>query len=331
MVGGGLRWGLFLFSARGPVFTFRGRGVVGRSAVYTVTATRKKTVKDVHISNPSTVAVARHVFAPIGMKGRLSSGGPCALAFKRVRGRGRVISRMLIDLFHTPRSCAKRSDARVAYRNSACVLRRIVRLLVGGNYHVTRPKRCARETFLGNGVSLDRTRTITSLVTSASTTARHLTVDRVHNNFDGRLTSLHKGLLSFASVVRLRLSFDRRSIRFTSHSTLHRLTSKVRRIVAHLIRSFDMKGTVGGNIPMTVVNRAGTKGSALLGILLGRSGTVIDSVRNAAHSIVRSAMGVNNVAFHFVSATKVHRAGSAVRDLNVRHAFRGLSRTRVIL
>lgn len=305
--------------------------MVGRSAVYTVTATRKKTVKDVHISNPRTVAVANHVFAPTGSKGLLDRRGPCALAFNQVCGKRRVVSRILIDLFQTPRSCAKRSDARVAYRKSSCVLRRIVRLLVGGKYHVTRPKRCARQTFLGNGVSLDRTRTITSLVTSSSTTARHLTLDRVQNNFDGRLAALHRGLLGFASVVRLRLSFDRRSMRFTSHSTLHQLTSRVRRIVTHLTGSFDMKGIVGGNMPMTVVKRAGTKGSALLGILLGRSGTVMDSVRNAAQSIVRSAIGVNNVAFHFVSATNVQRADSAVRDLNVRQAFRGLSRTRVML
>lgn len=297
-----------------------------------MTATRKKTVKYVHISKPSTVRVASHVFAPTQGKGGLGSTGPCALAFNRVRRRRGVVSRMLMDLFHTPRSCANRSDARVVYRNSDCVLRGILRLLVNGNYHLTTPNRCARQTFLNNGVSLDRTRTITSLVTSASTTARHLTVDRVHNKFDGRLTSLHSRLLRFASLVRLRLSFDsRRRLRFTSHSRLYLLTSNVRRMVSHLMRSFDMNGTVGGNIPMTVVNRAGTNGSALLGTLLGRRQTVMDSVRKAAHSIVRSAIGLNKVAFQFVSATNVHRAGSAVRGLKVRQAFRGLRRTRVIL
>ncbi len=305
-----------------------------RRAVYTVTATPKKTVNIVHISNPRTLRVASHVFASISdSTGSLSSEGSRALAFKHVRAPGnRAVSRILIDLFGAPRSCANRSDIRVSYRNSSCVLRRIVRLLVRRKYGVTNPNRFARQTFLGKGLSLDRTRTMTSLVSSSSTAARHVTVGRVHNKFDGRLSVLHRGLLRLASLVRLRLSFDsRRRLRFTSHARLRRVTGTVRAIVDHLIRSFDVNGTLGGNVPITVVKRAGTKGSALLGTLLGRRGTVIDSVRNAAHSIVRSAVGLKNVAFHFVSATNVHRARSRVRGVKVSHDFSGLRRTRVIL
>lgn len=293
---------------------------------------KTKKVTIVHVSKPRTVTVYGAVFMPHATKGNLLSRGTCALHCNDVEHNRRLVSRILVTLFHTPRSFANRSAMRVAYRNSICVRRRVVRLLVRENYHSTLPNRCARHTFVGNGVSLDRTRTITSLVTSASTNRRHLTLGRVHNNFDRRLGGLHRRLLRVASLVRLRLSFDsRRRLRFTSHDRLDALTTRVRAIVSHLTGSFDMKGTVGGNVPMTVVNRAGTKGSALLGILLGRSGTVIDSVRNAAHSIVRSAVGVKKVAFHFVSATNVHRARSTVRDVNVRQAFRGLSRTSVIL
>ncbi len=305
-------------------------------AVTTVTATPNvNNVTMVHMDNPGTCPVIGHLFHAVG-------GRPTSSRHRRPNGfrcngvispsSNSIVSSMIIACFHGPRDCANRSAVRVSYRNSSCVRRAVLRLLVTRNTHLTSQNRFAHRTFLGNGVSLSRTRTVTSLVGTRAGAARAVTLGRVHKRVAAGLSRLHSRLLGVYSLLRLRLSFNSRSsLRFTSHARLGRLTRAVRGRVRQLRGDFATNGTVGGNVPVTVVKRPGTNGSALLGRLLNSGHTVIDPVPNAAHSAVRSALGVGNMACHVVSATNLHRAASRVRGLNVRLTCRAVRGTRVIL
>lgn len=80
-----------------------------------------------------------------------------------------------------------------------------------------------------------------------------------------------------------------------------------------------------------MINGPGTNGSALVGLLTKHRGDVIASVTNAAHSVIRRDIQLNDVALHLDSATNVHRDSSAIRTVNVHHTLSGVRSTRLIV
>lgn len=169
---------------------------VGCSAITTVDATRNRNnVNIVEVSNSSTLQVTSGVFGSIS-NGGIARVGNCATSFKGVSRSNRSVSRTITLIFGTPRDCANRSIIRLSYRNKLCVAGEILHTILGTNTIPTRTKRFAGQTFLGNGVSLARTRTMVSVVDTGDENTTESTLYMGRNTLHGGVSNMGGSLLS---------------------------------------------------------------------------------------------------------------------------------------
>lgn len=241
------------------------------------------------------------------------------------------MSRMLIVTVHKPQACAKRSAVRVSYRNNILTVGGMLRAILGGKTVVTRPKRFAGHTFLGKEVSLSRTRTIVSIVRSGGRCSLGGSMKRLGNSIQGGMRRVERGLLCRVTCVRSTLSSPRRCSLAKCSRRLRRVMTRRGRGVRGLLGATKSKGVVRRNVQAIVLNGPGTKGSSLLGLLLKRSETVIASVTKAAESMLRRCVGLRKVALGVTSATKVHRARSVMRGVNMSGTGRVTTSTSLVL
>lgn len=302
---------------------------VGRSAVTTVSANvAGSKVKVMEVDKDRTLRVTSHMCG----KGRAVARIPArAVRCKRMVSKSRAISRMLIVIVHKSHAFAKRSAIRVGYRNKACIMDEILRAILGTKTEPTRPKRFAGETFLGNGVSLSRTRTIVSIVASRGRCTLRDSVDRLGKDIGGEVGRVHRGVVCRATFVRATLSSPRRVDISKCNRILGRTTRRIVKRLGRLVSSSSSKEVVGRKVRAMVLKGPGTKGSSLLGVLTNRSHTVIASVRKAAESILRRRVHLRKLALGVVSATKVHRASSVIRGVNISGTGRCTGRTSLVV
>lgn len=101
--------------------------------------------------------------------------------------------------------------------------------------------------------------------------------------------------------------------------------------LGRLLGHFSTNRTVARKARATVINEPGINGSALVGVLAKARGSVMASITNAAHSVIRRAIAVNGIALHLTSATNLHRASSAIRDVNIRQTGEGVTTTGLVV
>lgn len=247
-------------------------------------------------------------------------------------GARRRVSRIVISLVLTPGAFAERSIIRVGYRNKVITAGQVLRLLLMGKTELTRPNRFAGHTFLRKEVSLARTRSIVSLVETGASHSVGVTLGRLSNGLSRLVSSLEGSVLSILTRIRIGVSCPRcSSIRRVAAGLLGRGTVRVGRHVRRLLGATSRKGVVHRKLTATLIKHPGINGSDLLGRLLRRSGTVIASITNAAHSIVRRCIGISNIPLGLVSATNVERASSGIRGVKIRHSGGTVRRSSLIL
>lgn len=307
---------------------FRVRG----SAVTTVTATVSPSkVKVVEVDKSSTLSMVSEVCGDGGGGGGVDTYRSRAVRCKFVCSNSRGVSRIVILLVGTPGACAERSAIRVSYRNNICIVGEILRTMVGGKTEPTRPKRFAGETFLGNEVSLSRTRSIVSMVGSGGSFTLGDSLDRLNKTILKDVERVERRLLRRVTFVRSTLSSPRRVSLSNCPRGLHTVISGRCIRVSNLLGASSGKEVLGRKVGAMVVKGPGTKGSSLLGILIKASETVIASVTKAAESILRRRVGVNKVALGLISATNVEDARSIIRGVNIGGTVRRTGRTSLVV
>ncbi len=309
------------------------KNVVGLfSAITTISAPENgNNITVVEVDNTSTLSITSGVFFE-GGNGTLSSTPDTFVYHNRVRvPSNSAISSNVTAIFHTPGSFANRSDIRVCYRNKVLIARRILATILLTNTETTRTKRFAHETFMGNGVKLDRTRTLNKLLRTGDFSRLDLTHKNVHKGLSEDVETICSDLYSIVAKVCTTVSFPSRSLGRCSHRSVYTLMSDAIQGVSGLSTACHAKHTISRKVPAIVYKHAGTKGDSICGTVINCSTTVIASVRKAAQSILHRSTSLNGAALLLYSATNVQRAPSAIRDVNVRHTLHRVSDTRLIL
>lgn len=251
------------------------------------------------------------------MKGPL---GPHCTRCAPFGGSGKLrLSRKVTLCFPGPRSFANRSILRLRKRNNPIIVSVLVGHVLGvSKVHPTQPNRFSRETFLGSGVSLTRTRTVTSLVSTDSRRTTGSTLGSLRNIFSGGVGALMRSLVCLQVCIRTTVSFPRRRVSFLTSNGIDNSLRKVVSGLGTIHRRTGRKTVVHRKVGIIVTKHPGTNGSDLLGTLSNGSDTVIASVTKAAHSMLERRVRVSNVPLRVVSATNLHRTSSRMRHVNVR-------------
>lgn len=297
------------------------------TAVTTVTAPLKhKNIKIVHLSNTHTCTVTY----------RLANGSTFAPHvtdfYQFCRTSNAAVSRNLMLCFGNPRSFANRSIVRLRKRNNVVLRGRLLTHIFRLNTGRTDTNRFSCHTFSGSGLSLMRTRTVTSTVSTADTTTTDDTVHSLDNRFSRGVGRLLRRLVRLHLRIRTTVSFpSRRSISFLSSNIVRTGLRRARRGVRRILTATGRNRLLHSNVRIMLTNEPGTNGSDLLGHLTKRRHTVIASITNAAHSALRRAIMLGNLALRLASATNLHSARSAIRHVNVRHTHATVARTSVLV
>lgn len=170
-------------------------------AVTTITANGSTNkVNIVEVDKSYTVRVTSGVFGPTSNSG-LYSLTNCHTGFNGIVYDNRTTSSTITLIFQTPGDCANRGAIRVSIRNKLCVIRGALRTTFRTNTIPTRPNRFAGHTFLGNGVSLARTRDITRLVSTGNRATTGTDCGLLRNSLDERVSNILRGLRSASTLV----------------------------------------------------------------------------------------------------------------------------------
>lgn len=140
----------------------------------------------------------------------------------------------------------------------------MLRLYLDRKTELTRPKRFALHTFLGNQLSLARTRNITSLITTRSGLTTRATLNNVQNGLTRPVHALHSTYLSVLTRMRTHVSF-RSSLPALSRRTLHRRLTAILTRMSLVLTATRQKRLLQAKLGITVMNHPGINGSDLLG------------------------------------------------------------------
>ncbi|HEX8659325.1 MAG TPA: tRNA uridine-5-carboxymethylaminomethyl(34) synthesis GTPase MnmE [Hymenobacter sp.] len=252
----------------------------------------------IRLSGPAAVDITAAVFSKRGLVE--AAGHTLHYGTLRDPDGGAILDEVVVALYRAPRSFTREDVVEISCHGSDYVVRQVLALLLRHGARLAEAGEFTKRAFLNGALDLAQAEAVADLIAADSALSHRVALNQLRGGFSQELRELRGRLVKFAALLELELDFGEEDVEFADRTGLARLLAEVRRVVAGLLRSFELGNVIKNGITAVIAGRPNAGKSTLLNALLREERAIVSAIPGTTRDFIEDEVSLDGLRFRFV-------------------------------
>jgi tRNA modification GTPase len=180
-------------------------------------------------------------------------------------------------------------------------------------------------------LDLSQAEAVADLISAESKEAHRLALHQLRGGFSGEIDQLRQQLIDFASLIELELDFGEEDVTFADRSELKEQVISIRKLIQHLIDSFQWGNAVKKGIQTVIAGRPNAGKSTLLNAILREERAIVSNIAGTTRDTIEESLVIEGIPFRFIDTAGLREATDAIEEIGVRKTYEKIQSSAVVL
>ncbi|MBF9238842.1 tRNA uridine-5-carboxymethylaminomethyl(34) synthesis GTPase MnmE [Hymenobacter sp. BT683] len=252
----------------------------------------------IRLSGAAAIALTASVFS----KKSLPTAAGHTLHYGTLRdpNSGEILDEVVVALYRNPRSFTREDVVEISCHGSDYVVRQVLALFLRQGARLAEAGEFTKRAFLNGAMDLAQAEAVADLIASDSALSHRVALNQLRGGFSQELRELRGRLIKFAALLELELDFGEEDVEFADRTGLAHLLAEVRRVVAALLRSFELGNVIKNGITAVIAGRPNAGKSTLLNALLREERAIVSAIPGTTRDFIEDEISLDGLRFRFV-------------------------------
>ncbi|MCK4664549.1 MAG: tRNA uridine-5-carboxymethylaminomethyl(34) synthesis GTPase MnmE [Bacteroidales bacterium] len=249
----------------------------------------------------------------------------------KIKSNNKIIDEVLISLFKLPNSYTGEDIVEISCHGSSYIQQKILQLLIHNGARIAKPGEFTLRAFMNRKMDLSQAEAVADLIASTSKASHSLAINQMRGGFSSEINKLRNQLLQFVSLIELELDFSEEDVEFADRKKLSVLISDIKKLVEHLIKSFELGNVIKNGIPITIIGEPNVGKSTLLNILLNENKAIVSEIPGTTRDIIEDVINIDGYNFRFIDTAGIRQTTDEIETLGIKKTFEKIGQASIVL
>lgn len=244
---------------------------------------------------------------------------------------GQIVDEVLATVFVAPRSYTGQDVVEVSCHGSPYIIQTLLQIFLEAGARLAQPGEFTLRAFLNGRMDLSQAEAVADLIASSSQAAHAIAMQQMRGGFSDDIQELRTQLIDFASLIELELDFSEEDVEFADRTELKALVVKVQKVIADLIRSFQLGNAIKNGVATVIAGRPNAGKSTLLNALLNEERAIVSDIAGTTRDTIEETLNIQGVQFRIIDTAGIREAGDAIEAMGVEKTLEKVRQSTVLI
>jgi tRNA modification GTPase len=281
----------------------------------------------IRISGKNAIPVTQKIF-----KGKdLTTAASHTLHFGTIRDGDKILDEVVVSLFKAPHSFTKEDVVEISCHGSEYIVKQLFQLLIRHGVRLAKPGEFTKRAFLNGRFDLAQAEAIADLIYSETEAAHQAALNQMRGGFSQEIKKLREQLINFASLIELELDFSEEDVEFADRSQLKSLIYEIKRVIDHLINSFDVGNVIKNGVPTVIVGKPNAGKSTLLNVLLNEERAIVSEIPGTTRDFIEDEIVLEGIRFRFIDTAGLRDSSDKIESIGIERTKQKMKQASLII
>jgi len=281
----------------------------------------------IRISGKNAIPVTQKIF-----KGKdLTTAASHTLHFGTIRDGDKILDEVVVSLFKAPHSFTKEDVVEISCHGSEYIVKQLLQLLIRHGVRLAKPGEFTKRAFLNGRFDLAQAEAIADLIYSETEAAHQAALNQMRGGFSQEIKKLREQLINFASLIELELDFSEEDVEFADRSQLKSLIYEIKRVIDHLINSFDVGNVIKNGVPTVIVGKPNAGKSTLLNVLLNEERAIVSEIPGTTRDFIEDEIVLEGIRFRFIDTAGLRDSSDKIESIGIERTKQKMKQASLII
>ncbi|GAL86816.1 tRNA modification GTPase TrmE [Sporocytophaga myxococcoides] len=281
----------------------------------------------IRISGKDAIPVTQKIF-----KGKdLATAASHTIHFGTIRDGDKILDEVVVSLFKGPNSFTREDVIEISCHGSEYIVKQLLQLLIRNGVRLAKPGEFTKRAFLNGRFDLAQAEAIADLIYSETEAAHQAAMNQMRGGFSLEIKKLREQLINFASLIELELDFSEEDVEFADRSQLKSLIYEIKRVIDHLISSFDVGNVIKNGVPTVIAGKPNAGKSTLLNVLLNEERAIVSEIPGTTRDFIEDEMVLEGIRFRFIDTAGLRDSSDKIESIGIERTKQKMKQASLII
>jgi tRNA modification GTPase len=281
----------------------------------------------IRISGKDAIPVTQKIF-----KGKdLTTAASHTIHFGTIRDGDKILDEVVVSLFKGPNSFTREDVVEISCHGSEYIVKQLLQLLIRKGVRLAKPGEFTKRAFLNGRFDLAQAEAIADLIYSETEAAHQAAMNQMRGGFSQEIKKLREQLINFASLIELELDFSEEDVEFADRSQLKNLIYEIKRVIDHLISSFDVGNVIKNGVPTVIAGKPNAGKSTLLNVLLNEERAIVSEIPGTTRDFIEDEMVLEGIRFRFIDTAGLRDSSDKIESIGIERTKQKMKQASLII
>ncbi len=244
---------------------------------------------------------------------------------------GEMLDEVVVTLYQNPKSYTRQNVVEVSAHGSDWIVEQIINTYLSQGARYAEPGEFTFRAYMNGQLDLSQAEAVADLISAESKEAHRLALHQLRGGFSGEIDQLRQQLIDFASLIELELDFGEEDVTFADRSELKEQVISIRKLIQHLIDSFQWGNAVKKGIQTVIAGRPNAGKSTLLNAILREERAIVSNIAGTTRDTIEESLVIEGIPFRFIDTAGLREATDAIEEIGVRKTYEKIQSSAVVL